>query len=284
MSMVEAIEQVVNANPFASLKEVSEGIVDYIVKELPYIFRSIKTPITPSLIEIKKREYKLQRMPHRAKHKFEETASEQEQFARELASLRQKLDGGASPNVLGTSFYIDENTSSIASFGMLAVGPLMLQRTNGITPSDLLPIFSDEVLSETGSFSPYVSAVKEKGEKILLTYEVAKEFEERIFSDPLFAEFSRLVETSVRKFMYASNLSCEFSAFIRDDIELPSWKRTILRIKPKEVEFEKSMDLWDEIDAEVRKTIKEAELTVALKDSERMSEFNKNFFIEMDLT
>lgn len=111
----------------------------------------------------------------------------------------------------------------------------------------------------------------------------SRELESRLSSDLAWREFFRIVEMNVRKLAYDLNLNWDFEASIETDVETPWWERIVLRIRPMDGGFEKSMDLWDQIDTEVRKAIEFAERSMEPSLSKKISELNKNFFIEMDL-
>lgn len=116
-----------------------------------------------------------------------------------------------------------------------------------------------------------------------LRFSRSRELETRLSSDLAWREFFRIVEMNVRKLAYDLNLDWEFEASIQTDVETPWWERIVLRVKPMDGDFKKSIDLWDQIDTEVRRAIESAKQRIEPSLSKKISELNKNFFIEMDL-
>jgi len=284
MSMLEIIKEAVDSNPSASKEAVGEAVIDYIEAILPKIVRTIRTPITPSPLEMKRREFRLQRMPRRSRTTVRGMTREQEQFVREIASLRRVLDGGPSPNLWEVASRGDEDSqltpTAMSSHDFWFPPSIGI---DGITSSDIFPKQLGMLPRQIVSFSPYVAGVREAEEPLLPRFTVDLGIEERIASDSVFAEFFRIVEETVRRFAQVSGLRWEFEGSSPTDLETPWWKRIILRIKPLGTEFDKSMELWDRIDAEVREAIESASARTPATDSETIRELNKNFFVEMDL-
>lgn len=282
MSMIEIIHQAVDANPSSSKEEVSYAIVDYIEAMLPSIVRMVKSPVIPSPVEMRLRQFRFRRMPKRAKIQAKELTGEQELFYREIAWLRNKLDGGSWPNHMGFALQGDQDYSvaptTITSRDFIFPSSLEM---DGTPTSNLIPKLS-KLPHRIRSLSPYVSSIIEAKEPLLPRFILAQEVMDRVGSDSMFAQFFRIVESTVRKFAHVHDLTWEFEASTPTDVEIPSWKPIVLRIKPLNTEFEKWMDLWDQIDKEVRKAINVASITTHPSESEKIKELNKNFFIEMD--
>jgi hypothetical protein len=66
------------------------------------------------------------------------------------------------------------------------------------------------------------------------------------------------------------------------DIELPSWKRFVLRIQVSTRDFEERMKLWDDLDSAIRSKLTE----LAKEDptvAHRVAEFDKLLYLRMEM-
>jgi hypothetical protein len=263
---------------------VSEALVDCIESILPSIIARMRTPVTPSPVEVKRRQLRTKRMRKRFETAFQESITRREQFAREIARLKtQLLDGGVSTSLIklvqeggGTSVPIAAEPSYNSWFPSLP-------RIDGIPSKELFPEKPSRLLGEVTE-SPYVVAIVERKDRALLKFKLDYDIENRVSSDSMFSEFLRVVESTVRRFASFSGLSWEFEVTTPTDVEIPGWKRTVLRIKPYNTVFERSIELWDQLDAEVGRAIESAIQTMRTSKPEKMRELSKNLFIEMDIS
>ena len=281
MSILEIIQQIVQANPEASKTQVSEALVDYIEAELPNIVRAMKILKTPSPARLREMKLKLRRTRKKAKTAFKDLTRETEQFAREMAFLRQMLDGGPSSNFMDGVLQDGQSSSLAPTMSSRDSLFPLLPIVDGTPAPDILPEPS-KLPRRIRSFSPYIVGVEEPEEHLVIRFMLDRNVESKIGSDLMFEEFLRVVEVAVRRFAQASSHTWDFRMSVTTDVEAPKWERVVLRIKPLDVDFEKSMELWDQIDAEVRKTVESA-VRMHPTESERITELNRNFFIEMDL-
>ena len=280
--MLQIVKEVAQSNPSASIEQLSDAIVNSMESALVDIVQRVKTPRTPSPIQMGARRYRLERMPKKGKSRLKELTVEQDQFVREIALLRRLLDGSSSPNLARLVLETDQD-SRLDPMPIVSTHTLLrpLERIDGIPSADLSFEQRGKLPQRIRSISPYLSSVRE--DRDLNRFVLNSEVEDKIGSDLVFGEFFRVVEATVRRFTATSALSWEFESSIPNDVETPSWKRTVLRIKPRDTDFEKSMELWDLVDAEVRTAIDLLISKAHPTASQKMTELNKNLFLEMDL-
>jgi len=107
------------------------------------------------------------------------------------------------------------------------------------------------------------------------------QIKERINRDVIFSNFIEQSKLGLRKFVKSSEVLLECQYKLKNDYEIRDWEKIIMEIKflDKNLIFEKKLMLWDQIDNEIRTSIKELIRTSEPNSSERIKNFDKDFFI-----
>jgi len=104
----------------------------------------------------------------------------------------------------------------------------------------------------------------------------------RGLSDPLMERISGALEDSLRRFTNGTPFAWNLEMSTESDIELPAWKRFVLRIRVSAEDFDEKLKLWDELDAQIRKKLAELAKETPT-EAQRIAEFDKLLYLRMDL-
>lgn len=272
MSLSDVIREVAIRNPELSREVLTESLTDQIELILEDVFRKIQLP-TISPWELRKREYLVTRKRKKARDNSGQLSREQELLSREISGLKQQLDGSSSPSIYTEPYSTLENDplSSIIRDGMheSSPGSLVLGRNPLMAVSDAL--------------SPELGPIIHSKDLAIPKFNFDSTIQERISSDPAFEKFFKAIESSVGNYVSKQNFDWDFDAIVSRDVEDPAWESIVLRIKPPQVQFDRAMQLWDNIDAEARNAI-DSIAHVYPEYRSKILEMNKHFFIEMNLS
>lgn len=281
MSFKEIVRDVSESLPTASLDEISYAIVSAIELSLPNVIQSIRTPLTSSPISTKSRELRLQRARKGLRTTIKEQQMESDEFVREIAKLRMKLDGTASPilptkpdSANSSNYFIWEKLPNIAA----EIGRPHL---------DTRSISDDAGAKKENQTSdpiwPYASGYQEPIPQNAIKFAITSDLQARLGSEDDLASVMASVEVAIRTFASNYKLRWNFDVGAPTDIEEPSWKKIVLRIHPSDMDFEDSMKIWERIDKSVRDAIKSLTDKIGPDGAQALHELNKNFFVEMEL-
>ena len=281
MSFLDILHEIANDNPSINPQDLSSIVVDYIETVLPDVIKSVSVPLTPTPFALRRREFKLERMPKAGKSVVERHDEEVEQFSREIALLRKRLDGTASSNMLNRIPDLDWNSPFPPTW------PLP-HRTDIVQSEKTHPEFATtppvDLPRRIRSPSPYIAGVKEGAETPKLKFRLDQITEDRLLEDRILIDFMRVVELTIRKFVQNYKLRWDFDVLSPEDPEMPWWRKTVLHITPSRMSFDELMQLWDRIDDQVRQATKLIEEQLPPDEISQLREINKNFFIDMELS
>lgn len=104
--------------------------------------------------------------------------------------------------------------------------------------------------------------------------------QEKVLSEQVYRTIIGAVEAQIRSHENWRTYNFHFS--LEQDVELPDWKKTKIKIHFGKIEFNEMMTLWDEIDAEIRKAV--AKVKSRLSDQEKqITDINKTLFTSTEL-
>lgn len=282
----EIVAEVRLSSPEASPEEVSEAVVRFIEREvLPEALRKMRMPEPVSPARKWREEMMLRRMKKKHREAVRARREESEQLLLHFDYLKHKLsrihiDSGSLVRDFFSRDIDDPLRERTISVDTVPAMKRLFLKKDGI-PS----IEPEEVRNKKEEFSrlmPYTPVPKEeeKEPQIFLIDEIVQN---KITSDPIFAENFGLIEKVARTFSATSDFKMGFFASFRADVEIPEWEKIIINVRVDGLDFDQKMELWDRFDAEVRKTIQERMKTATGLEKEKLEEMNRMFFTNFEL-
>jgi hypothetical protein len=284
-TMLEAIVTEIKAkNPQASAEEVSNAVVRFMEKDiLPVAFKQMRVPEPISSAQQLRQKMFLQRVKLKRRRAIQTRIKESKRLASEFEYVKRELRR------------IDVDTDFVTPTAFYGDSTNQLWRGATSISSVTRGIF----LKKDGFPIDVQKEVREKKRELSRLFQLStpipKEIEEpEIFfidktvqvvamSDPLFAKNLSIIEKTARTFALESRLEISFSVSLRRDIEIPDWRKLVLDIHTRDVDFDQKMKLWDEFDARIRKGIQEKiEISQGI-EKEKLEELKKTFFTHFDL-
>jgi hypothetical protein len=286
-SLLEEIVAIVGlSSPEASPEEVSAAVIMFLENDvLPEAFRKMRMPepVSPA------RKWREEMMFRRMKKKYRKVArarrEETEQLLLHFKNIKHKysllyMDGGSLVYDFFSRDIADSLRRRTISVNTVPAMNRFLLKRDGI-PS----IEAEEVRNKKEELSrliPYTPVLKgeKKWPQIFLIDEI---IQNKITSDPIFAENFGLIEKAARTFSVTSGFKMIFFASFRADTEIPEWEKIVLSVRLDGLDFNQKMELWDKLDAEIRKTIQERMKTTTGLEKERLEEMNRMLFTNFEL-
>jgi len=285
-TVLEAIVTEIKAkNPQASAEEVSNAVVRLMERDiLPVAFRQMRMPEPISSAQQLRQKIFLQRVKLKRRRAIQTRIEKSKQLASEFEYVKRELrridvdTNFATP----TAFYGDatnqlwRGTTSISS----VIRDIFLKKDG--FPIDERKEVREKKRELSRLFQLSTPMPKEIGEPEIFL--IDKTVQVAVMFDPLFAKNLSIIEKTARAFALESRLEISFSVSQRRDIEIPEWRKLILDIHTKGLDFDQKMKLWDELDAKIRKEIQEKIETSQGTEKEKLEELKKTFFTHFDLT
>ena len=272
--MLEAIREVISLNPQASQEEISSAVIGYLQSTVADAIRDISLPPQQSPVKAALERYRAQRykIPRRR------SVGTRNALVEELYGLKFSLNGHG---------YLANTSEEVKKWNGGAfsdrVTPGLEARLSGgqsvtLTPTRLGPGTADRILRKQQRPSPYFSLPEAQNRTFRLTYRDS--FADRL-SNPAFEEISRALEERLRDFSERTGLDWDFKISEESDIELPGWKRFVLRIGIAAADFEQRLELWDKLDVEIRQLLTKLSQDHP-EDSGKIRDFGRSLFLRMD--
>ena len=270
--MKHIVQGIAEANIGVSSSEISAEVVQYIEAILPLIIRRMSTRVTPSLFDIKSRELKDKRRPKGRREISKEIEQEWDVFGREISWLKRELDGTAAPDQVPTHQSSD-GTSMLPSDLDVFDSPT-LPVSLGVSP---FPTDSD-FLSKPADPSPYNSAERTNASLESSRFVLDQTVRKLIVADSAYMHFVKNVEVASRSFALRNEFEWYFRLAFQDDPDEPDWKPFVLKIFARNMDFEQSIESWNNVDSAIRRAVTDLAHTTEERD------LNRNFFVEMDIS
>lgn len=258
-------------SPNASSTQITEAIVEYIEATLTKVVKEIRLERAESSLTIISHDYITDRLPAGSRERARDKRQEKDRIIRELANLKFQLDGTDAPEMLLPTELTGQDTALEHIPNMISVYTSL---SHPILPSDSPPKSSENhPKRQVNRFSPYSQT------PFLATpdqaFQLGRAMQWRLSVNPHLIELVEKIELASRIFASHYNLDWKFELNEKTDAESPQWKKTVLFVHPGTEDFEQSLILWDELDTKIRTSLSSHE--------EETNQFNKAFFIEMDL-
>jgi len=277
----DLISGVVKTNPDASPEEIRDGLLYFFSYEVvPEAIQNVELPRSPSPAQLKWDEFRTSRLRKGRRERIIRARRDREKLITNLAYLKFEWNGRHEDSSVAPRFH-DATLDLTASFRW---------RETGSNADVLLPgrrafqeyLRTDRHLTRDLPFplSPYSSLI-ERPEKIPLPIVVLdKEIENKVLLDPIYRRIVGAMETMIRS--HESWRSFEFHFLWKRDVELPEWQNMVINVRLGDIDFDTKMVLWDEIDAEVRRGLKDIKNQLPdLKD--HIEIINRGLFTSVDL-
>jgi hypothetical protein len=263
------INELIARNPSASAEELTEGLLRFLAYEaIPQAINQFKLPPTPSPFQLKQEEFRKRRTrkTRHAKEKHELELKQQEERHRKMIriiKLQSQLNGGQEDNTTVVSTFLFKDFYSPET---------ILRRELQIEEG--MPLSTKTFIEAHAS--PYTIS-----EKVALPVIIFDTFIQNLMqSNPIFNIVVVNIENRIRSHEIWQPFEFRFSH--RRDIELPDWEKTIITINVGDISFDEKMDLWNEIDKEIRQSIQEIQ-SQSPKDGEYLTNLNKTLFTSIEL-
>jgi len=282
------IDELIEAFPEASSDDLYNALVEHLEASLPEILRSLELPPIPSPAELAQRKgesLRMKRRRGREKFRLERAYNEYDTFISELFSIKRQLDG-FHDSCTSSEYTISNGDADRARprgyFAGYQDGLTYLRRFPKIETEQEALFKSPEVEPPLGSFQPYlpISGVKEEPLAPQVTIDIPTQ--QRIIADRLFADVARTMEVKLVEFAMKTGKVSKYDLVTQADVEIPEWKRVVIKIASKEATFDEKIRLWDELDAIVRGSLNDLK-QYSPQDTEALESINENLFLHMEL-
>ncbi len=273
----EAINELLERNPTASAQKISDAIIEHLESSLPDALRQMPVEATP-LVQAKILEMMLRRMNSARKAMSKQKMSSQEQFARELYSMKFRLnidDFSGTSVPIADAWRIASETLSPTELDGFSTDSTALNSVDQDRDSEK-PSIGDQKL---GTYSSRLATNPiSKVRRFLLNEEITQ----RLGADTAYQSIAKTVEQAARKFAESSTLEWDFELLLESDIEIPSWKRLVLQISIPGADFEERIALWEQLDKSVRQKISELNSQDLLGGTVKLP--SESLFLRMDMS
>jgi len=262
----QLISEISLSNPRLSPQEISEQIAILIEKEiLPKALTSIKLPPLPSPLQVKREELRARRYGKLTKRR---SLQERVDFIQDLEKLRYKFNGGDLTNEDLSLGAVDHTQTLIA------------QEARYDVPRPEKPLsVESEIIQKRLKSSPYLDTHERIITKPISFINFDSAINERIVRDSIFEKSLGEIESRIRRNYDRETLKICFNFSIRTDIDDPEREKTIIRISLPAHNFDKKMELWDKIEADIRDVIRKLNLSEPKKKT-----INRNLFTHIEPT
>lgn len=289
---IEAIEEVTTSYPEISSREVEMLIVEEIEKSLPRIISSMKLPPQESPLRIMSERAKIKRMKKKFRKLKEEELSRKFSLLNYLHFIQQSLNG---KEIHTDSFYKLPvlESANLAVESPAEAPPVGLGYYIGAREEKTIDTFVPlpgfvasldlkspptklESIASTYRFYRY------KGEPPRIT--ISPEIKLISRRDRILREAISVIKTEISINRYLVATECSIDLLRRQDIEIPSWKRFIVRFVLPHLTFDEKMEIWRALDEEIRESVLELKSKFHGRvNAKRIDWFNRNLFTEMEL-
>jgi hypothetical protein len=260
----QLISEISSLNPQLSPKEVSSYINILIENEiLPAVVTRVRLPRLPSPVSVKHEELMAPRYGKLVRTPLQEKV----RFIQDLEKFRVMFDGS------------DMTYEDISAGLMDNTQTLIVQQERVVEPNGKALPGEPDMIQEPLKTSPFVERLEEIAEKPSRFIGFDSTVSEKISSNPQFERVIGEIESRIRRKYSHEPLKMYFTFSIRTDIEDQDKEKTIIRINLPDSSFDKKMEFWDKIEAEIRDVIRQ----LSISEPER-KKINRNTFTHIEPT
>jgi hypothetical protein len=260
----QLIFEISSLNPQLSSKEVSSYINILIEKEiLPAALTRARLPRLPSPVSVKREELMAPRYGKLVKTHLQEKV----RFIQDLEKLRVVFDGS------------DLTYEDIFTDLMDDTQTLVNQQEPAGKPDEKPLSGKPDIVQDGLKTSPFSERLEEIHEKPSRFISFDSTISEKISSDPDFEKVIGEIESKIRRNYGIEPLKMYFTFSIRTDIEDYDREKTVIQINLPDSSFDKKMEFWDKIEADIRNVINQLNIS----EPER-TKINRNTFTHVEPT
>jgi hypothetical protein len=278
----QIVSEIFSTYPNASRDDIVNALASSLEKEiLPNAIRAVILPSPPSKMRILlEKKHEERRKIHYRKSMLEDKI----RFSQNLDYLKHRLS-------------LEENDDTIlkqrvtnGDFDDILLRPYASSSTPSsrryVAKGERAPLPEALEFERSGSrfgedkSNPYTKSITEGmiGPQFLIDDEIR----DKISSDSLFMAVIASTEIFLRNFA-KDHLGASFNVQVKRDLEIPAWEKIIVRLTLPGMDLDEKMRVWDHVDMELRKTLRQ----IAIKDDpaerERLEEISKRLFTHVDL-
>ena len=279
----QVVSELVLRYPSSSFQGITKLLIDSIENDiLPDAIRIMKLPRPPSKMQIlleRKREERRRKKYRRItlKHKVE--------VIEDFEHLKYKLGGSEADRAFPEAAPVEGDLDNPALYSSRALAMSFpredIERKDGIPlrPEVGFSRFREPLEQERSNPSPKGAPI---GETKAPQFVISKEIRDRIVSDFLFRDIVGSIEIRLREF--SRNFpDVSFSISMKSDEEIPMWQKIVVRLAIPTLSFQRKLDVWDQVDAELRDVLHKTTQRVDASKIGEVEAFNKKLFTNVVL-
>lgn len=273
-SLAEAFREAIAHNPDADQATISSAMIHYLESAVAKAILNVKLPPVQSPASVVLQRLQLQRYRSSRRRTFED----RQKLIAELRSLQHSLNGHAYADRVGSAVKWNGTVNPDVAWPRNAALSPSLETFHYQTPEVLWNTLHSYVPTPPRP-GPYSQSIRWPTALVRFTYD--DQFFQDL-SDPFIERISGALEDSLRQFTNGTPFTWNLEMSTESDIELPAWKRFVLRVHVSAGNFDEKLKIWDELDAAIRKKL--AELAEeSPTDAQRIAEFDKLLYLRMDM-
>ena len=266
------------------LNEFIENFITTIEKEiLPKVIGQIELPKTPSIFKIKGHELRSHRSPKMARDTFnKKNPYKKSVIIQKFAILKEAFNGHEVNDTSIGLYELIANDNSI----LLEKEKPEFETPNSLTEpiaqkidiSDILEIaYNDKNLISSNNIN--LDELLESEDFLQFDDEIINE----ILDDSVFMKFINQVEISLIRFMEKNSQKFNCKLLFEVDFEIPYLKKIILSININDMDIQKKLNFWDQIDDSLRINIEEHANFLPIEQKNKFLNYNRNFYTDVQL-
>jgi len=278
------VDELIEAFPGVPPDDLCKALVGYLEASLPEILRSLELPPIVSPVRRKLESLRIKRLRRHERSRAERSHTEYDTFISELYLLRRQLDG-LHDSCTSSEYAISDGNTNRARQERYFAGYQDGQTSRRFPEIEIEreALFrSPEVETPPGSFQPYVALYPVREELPAPNVTIDIQTQQRIVTDKLFADVTRTLEMKLVEFALRTGKISNYELVTQTDVEIPEWKRIVVKMISKGTMFDEKIELWDELDGIVRRSFDRLK-QYSPSDSEALNSINRNLFLRMEL-
>lgn len=277
------VDELLLRYPQATPQAISQALINSIENEiLPMAVKTMKLPPPPSKMQLLLEKKRMERQ----KKKYRQSTKEKEKTViEEFETLKYILNGYFNDYTteeqllaLDGSF---NDSGSRYTFLDTSFHREIIEKYDGISTSPKVGYSRAEKPTEQEKGNPYSKKLF-RPEKRPPNFIISREVREKIWADLTIREVVSSIETQLRE-ISTHFPKMAFSIYVKNDEEIPTWEKIIVNLKFPSLDIRKKLELWDKVDAQIRKRILDSTRAIDGSNETELQNINRKLFIHLDL-
>jgi len=272
-----------NVKRFILDEFIANFIVVLEIEILPKVVRQIELPKTSSIFKIKAHELRSHRYPKMAKDIYDKKDPYKKSAIIQKFAMLKEAFNGHEVNETSSSLYepsVNYNTVLLEKLKPEFETPNSLIESIG-QKSDISDLFEIAPIDNNLISSNEIKLEEVVESKDFLQFD--DDIKKKILDNSVFMKFINQIEISLIRFMKKNSYNFNCKLFHEVDFEIPNLKKIILLIYINNMNIQEKLDFWDQIDDFLRNNIKEFEKFLSIEQANKISEYNKIFYTNVEL-